>query len=333
MTGSRRFSFWINLIAAGAMILLLAAIGVSYLLIARIFDTKIAAVTALLMLLCGLLWRFAQSGLPQPLMLFLFSFAMYFSLQSGRERASGPRRLSLGGAVRIVFRVAGAGPLDRVLDFHRGGDLRRIFPSSTGSSGAGDAWRVPVHRDLVAAAGELPRRRQPDGLRALSVLLGSCGGIGRHGHAELQPRTGTASMQTRIPAESGLRNGRQLVSIFTYLGGIIAAPLFFVSLLHPFKRTEISQFRWAILLMWVWAAIGMAIFGIPEGESDADQIDVLFIPLMTAYGLALLSVLWSRPPARRLRACAQRPSGHRRARQRGADAPDHAVGHRDRAQS
>jgi hypothetical protein len=86
----------------------------------------------------------------------------------------------------------------------------------------------------------------------------------------------------------------QLVSILPYLGGVIAAPLFFISLLHPFKRVEIAQFRWAILLMWVWAAIGMAIFGLPEGASDANQINVLFIPLMTAYGLALLSVLWSR---------------------------------------
>jgi hypothetical protein len=86
----------------------------------------------------------------------------------------------------------------------------------------------------------------------------------------------------------------QLVSIFSYLGGIVAAPLFFISLLHPFKRPEIAQFRWAILLMWIWASIGMAIFGIPEGNEDPNQLNVLFIPLMTGYGLALLSVLWSR---------------------------------------
>jgi hypothetical protein len=86
----------------------------------------------------------------------------------------------------------------------------------------------------------------------------------------------------------------QMASIFAYMGGVLAAPLFFISLLHPFKRPEIAQFRWAILLMWVWASIGMAIFGLPEGEGDANQLHVLFIPLMTAYGLALLSVLWSR---------------------------------------
>ncbi len=52
------------LIAGMAMVLLLSSIGVTYLLVSRIFDTRIAGVTAFLMLLCQLLWRYAQSGLP-----------------------------------------------------------------------------------------------------------------------------------------------------------------------------------------------------------------------------------------------------------------------------
>ncbi|HIN64304.1 MAG TPA: hypothetical protein EYM95_06660, partial [Candidatus Obscuribacterales bacterium] len=67
-----------QVIAAGSMLLLLCSIGVSYLLVSRIFDQKIGGVTALLMLLCEHLWKFSQTGLPQMLMLFLFSFAMYF---------------------------------------------------------------------------------------------------------------------------------------------------------------------------------------------------------------------------------------------------------------
>ena len=43
----------------------------------RVFDAKIGGVTAVLMLLCELLWRFSQTGLPQMLMLFLFTLGSY----------------------------------------------------------------------------------------------------------------------------------------------------------------------------------------------------------------------------------------------------------------
>ena len=86
----------------------------------------------------------------------------------------------------------------------------------------------------------------------------------------------------------------QLNKIYDYLGAIVAAPLFFLSLLHPFKRPEIAHLRWCILLMWMFAAIGMSLFGIEDGLYDSNQLNILFIPLMTGYGLAFLSVLWAR---------------------------------------
>lgn len=54
----------------------------NYLLLSRIFDGKIAGVTALLMLCCELMWNFSLCGLPQMLMLFLFSSAMYFAYRA-----------------------------------------------------------------------------------------------------------------------------------------------------------------------------------------------------------------------------------------------------------
>ena len=97
-----------------------------------------------------------------------------------------------------------------------------------------------------------------------------------------------------MPTRIVLTSLEQLNSLYIYLGSIIAAPLFFLSLLHPFKRPEISNFRWCILLMWVFAVVGMSVFGLADGAEDPNQLHLLFIPLMTAYGLAFLSVLWSR---------------------------------------
>ena len=85
------------IITGVSMVLLLASIGVSYLLISRIFDPRIGGVTALLMLMCESLWRYSQSGLPQMLMLFLFSFAIYFLYKAVENAQAGkPVYLWLG---------------------------------------------------------------------------------------------------------------------------------------------------------------------------------------------------------------------------------------------
>jgi hypothetical protein len=89
----------------------------------------------------------------------------------------------------------------------------------------------------------------------------------------------------------------QATDLIPFLGGIIAAPIFFLALLHPFKRPPIARFRWLILLMWFLGAIGMAIFGIDsEIQLHPNQIHILFAPIMAAYGLAFVSILWSRLP-------------------------------------
>lgn len=94
----------------------------------------------------------------------------------------------------------------------------------------------------------------------------------------------------------------QFEGIYGYLGSIIVAPLFFVALMHLFKRREISDLRWGILLLWLFAVLGMAGFGL-EGtpsvhpflrEVKANDIHILFVPIMTAYGLAFILTLWSR---------------------------------------
>ena len=61
-----------------------------------------------------------------------------------------------------------------------------------------------------------------------------------------------------------------------------------------FKRKSIADFRWAILLMWVSTAFGLAFFGITTKPLYPNQLHLLFAPIMTAYGLAFISILWAR---------------------------------------
>jgi hypothetical protein len=83
--------------------------------------------------------------------------------------------------------------------------------------------------------------------------------------------------------------------IFGYFGLSVVAVMFFVALLHPFKRRETAMIRWMLLAMWGGAVLGMALYGINEELGvAANQLHLIFIPLMTCYGLAYLLVQWNR---------------------------------------
>src|SRR5207248_1412808 len=83
--------------------------------------------------------------------------------------------------------------------------------------------------------------------------------------------------------------------IFEYFGWSAVALIFFVSLLHRFKRSETSALRWLILIMWIGAVLGMTAFGLSEDQTfNANQLHLLFIPIMTCYGVAYLLVQWNR---------------------------------------
>src|SRR5438132_8696785 len=87
----------------------------------------------------------------------------------------------------------------------------------------------------------------------------------------------------------------QTAHLFEYFGLSVVALMFFVSLLHAFKKTETAAIRWIILAMWTGAVLGMALYGISEEQGvAANQLHLIFVPLMTCYGLAYLLVQWNR---------------------------------------
>jgi len=284
-----------QVISAVSIIFFLIAVGINYLLISRIFDVRIAGVTALLMILSNLMWQFTQTGLPQMLMLMLFSCALFFIYQA--IEATIENRLSLVSiTIAAVFLALLALAHWLTIWITIGFVIYASFFMRPKGLGGLVTLGVLFLFSLYFMIKNLEWTGIPGGTAFLTLYGG-------------MTESTEAIMRTSDPSEETYRilyNLKSLLinvsrtllqqtsQLYANFGSIVVAPLFFFSLLHPFKRESIATFRWVILLMWVTGALGMAIFGLSARSTDPNQIHILFAPIMAAYGLAFVSILWSR---------------------------------------
>lgn len=281
-----------RVIATVSTLFFLMAIGVNYLLISRIFDAKIAGVCAILMLFCDTFWNYSLSGLPQMLMLLLFSSAIYFVYRAVEAAAEGRIAMTPAIIAGVFFTLLA---LTHWMTAWIA--LGYIIFAAIAFRPRGIVGITVLVLLLLAAVGPMLRNQGITGSPFGTAFLTLYNGLGSGSES--------AVMRTMdLEAEPLVLDGLiakilrttlvQATDIIPLLGGLIVAPLFFLALLHPFKRAAIANFRWAILLMWVCAALGLAFFGISKDPLDPNQIHLLFAPIMMAYGLAFVSILWSR---------------------------------------
>jgi hypothetical protein len=281
-----------RVIAAVSTLFFLMAIGMNYLLISRIFDAKIAGVCAILMLFCETFWSFSLSGLPQMLMLLLFSCGIYFVYRAVEAATEGRIAMTPAVIAGVFFTLLALTHWMTVWIA-----LGYIIFAAVSFRPRGIVGLSILALVTVAAIGPVLRNQgitgSPFGTAFLTLYngLGSGSEIGvmRNIDLEAEPLV-LDGLLSKILRTTLL----QATDIIPLLAGIVVAPLFFLSLLHPFKRKSIANFRWAILLMWITTAIGLAFFGISAKALDPNQLHLLFAPIMTAYGLAFVSILWSR---------------------------------------
>ena len=281
-----------RVIAAVSTVFFLLAIGVNYLLISRIFDAKIAGVCAILMLFCETLWNYSLSGLPQMLMLLLFSCALYFIYRA--VEASSEGRIAMGPAViaSIFLTLLALTHWMAIWII-----LGYVVFAAIAFRPRGILGIAALVLLLVAATGPMLRNASisdsPLGTAFLTLYNG-LGGASEEGIMRIDNLSDAPPIVEGLIAKVLRTTLLQATDIVPFLAGIVIAPLFFISLLHPFKRPSIASFRWAILLMWMGNALGLAFFGISNKPLDPNQLHLLFAPIMTAYGLAFLSILWGR---------------------------------------
>ena len=289
-----------KVIAAVQLLFFFLAVLVSYFTAKRLFDKRLALLGMALLLLCQLFWDFALSGLPQMLMLFLFSCACYCIVRAVETRyAQKPMHwwsAAIGAAFGLLALAHGL----------------TIFIFAGFFLFAGFFFRPRV-RNLAILLGVFALFYGPWLIRNHRVS-GNAVGLGWYSGL-YQVRGSETQVMRTMALEGPLKDVTprvfgeklraqallQFANIYALFGAVLVAPLFFVALLHLFKRPETGSFRWCVLTMWLFAVFGMAVFGLDPGNPasaatslQANDIHVLFVPLMTFYGLAFILVTWSR---------------------------------------
>lgn len=279
-----------RVIAAGGMVLFLTSVALGFFLVRELFDRKIAWLTTALVLLTDMMWRFSVSGLPQNVVLLLFTATLFFlhrAMGARETRNTGRMLLHLSGAAVLLGVATLAQPMVAWIFL---GFL--IFTAVWFRPRSVSALLV-FFLYLLVVAPWLVRNYlvcgNPLGLGIFAILDGTAGS------ESFFMRNLNPDLNAFGAVRDKLRGGftGQFENLFTYLGFNAGAAAFFFAMLHVFRRPATNMLRWAVVLMWFCAATGMALFA-PQGTVASNQLHMLFVPVFAAYGIAFLLVLWNR---------------------------------------
>jgi hypothetical protein len=258
----------------------------------RLFDQRLAIYVSALVLLCDTIWQYSLSGLPQMLLLFLFNVTLYFLVRAVQARYEGASTLRWLVATGIGFGLLALTHALTIWIFVAAliFSIFFFFPRGLTAGILLGAFAIIYFPWLIrnyAVCGN------PGGIAIYSIL----DGIPSSEPALMRqvefgsPDIRLGAFRTKIMENLFSQSGR----LFQFFGWNIVAIAFFFGLLHRFKRPDTSAIRWFVLAMWGGALFGMALYGIREEQGfAANQLHLLFIPIMACFGLAFLLVQWNR---------------------------------------
>jgi len=279
-----------RVIAATGILLFIFSVVVWYFVISRLFDTRIALVSCASMLVTDLFWQFSLSGLPQMLVLFLFSLASLatiFAMEASDEDQTTPTLGWLAGAGFLIGLMTLAHGLCFWVFLGWAIFVGIYFrPRAIVLLASFAAYLIVVSPWLVR---NYQVSGTPFGLSIYDAFYDAApeDSYQRLDEIDINKTGGSLKNKFRVNII------KQIEGMAGLLGLNIAAGAFFFSLLHAFRNRKAAMFKWCVLAMWVSALIGMSFFRGFTAVSE-NQIHVIFIPLFIAFGMAFLFVLWSR---------------------------------------
>lgn len=275
-----------RIISATSMFFFCIAMILAYTLVARLFDETVAFATVLFVVLSDLVLQYAASGLPQPLMMCCMLASMHFMLSGikAHERDDALRfLLCLAGAFVFLSLMCMAGWLSLWCA------LGMIIFSAFYFRPFG-AYAIPGLILVIATLFFTTLgNKEFSGSVMGNAFYNFYNCLG--GSEELILRT---TNESNIPFNSSGFIMRLLGHIFSQfstmyvnMGAILVTPFFILALLNRYKNSATEGTKWLIFSMWSFACIGMGIFGVNQPMNGA-QTAILFAPLFTAYGIALI---------------------------------------------
>jgi len=282
-----------RMISALAMIFFFLSILVSYFTVRRLFDHHIGIWTVALMLGCNLYWQYSLSGLPQMMMAFFFSGALYALVRAMEVREKERWPYGWLALMAFLFGLLALTHGITIWIFAGAFSFCIIYFKPRWKTAAllGGIFLLMyspwVYRNYRACG-------VPFGVSAYTALEQIRGSENAIMRSLDMDTSGVSPANYRRKIQ--LQVSSQMFTLFTSLGGLVAAPVFFLGLLHLYKHPLPRTFRWALLLMWLFAILGMAVFALnDEGCSlSSTDLNVLFIPTFSAFGMAFILVLWTR---------------------------------------
>jgi 4-amino-4-deoxy-L-arabinose transferase-like glycosyltransferase len=227
-------------IATMSILLFIGSLAVLFFTARRLFDQRLALLACGLVLLCDAMWQYSLSGLPQMLLLLLFNITVYLLVRAveAQHREESPSKW-------LVAAGAGFGLLALTHALTLWIFLGAVIFSAFFFQPRG--WSALIMLGIAAIV-HLPW------LIRTFVVCGNPGGVAIYsifsgvGHSEwawmrqLNFDAGTNILGTfRDKITASLIS--QTAHLFEYFGLSVVALMFFVSLLHPFKKTETAAVR------------------------------------------------------------------------------------------
>jgi len=277
-------------IAIVSTVFFLLSVGVWFFVVRRLFDEKLAIYTCAAVLLTDLMWAFSLSGLPQMLMLFLFSLACLATVLAMEAQSSERPSLTIGWLV-AAGAILGLMTLAHGLAFWL--FLGWLFFSAIYFQPRGIAALAALAAFALLVTPWMVRNYQVCGNPFGLAVYGAFYGVSPEISYLREPSIKLSGSGTSLQGKARATILNQVGNIAPFLGLNVVAGAFFFALLHPFRSRKTSMFKWCIAAMWVSVVLGMAFYQ-ASGAVSENQLYVLFIPLFVAYGMAFLLVLWNR---------------------------------------
>ena len=279
-------------IAVFSMLLFVISVFVLFFTCRRLFDQRLAIFVCTLVLLCDMMWQYSLSGLPQMLLLLLFNCTLYALVGAIQARYAGTPVTRWLAAAGLGFGLLALGHALTIWIF-----VGALLFSAFFFFPRGWAAAIMLGVFILVYSPWLIRNTVVCGSPAGMALYSALDGIGRSEAAWMRrvdmnfEDVGIGAFRVKMTSNLLSISGR----LFEYFGWSVVAMMFFVALLHAFKRPETSAVRWLVLAMWGGAMFGMCLYGVKDEQGfAANQFHLLFVPIMTCYGLAFLLVQWNR---------------------------------------